>query len=193
VAKHPALDFLNTELVEQGEVVDRLQSPADFAAWLLAAGLVTRGELSRLQSRGATKGGELLRAARAFRHTLRNAVDRIVKRKAVPADIIQQVNRVLARGRVTNQVELRKGELRLTVRRELRDPCDLLIPLAEAVSNLLCNADYRYIRKCENTHCILYFYDVSKNHGRRWCSMDACGSQSKARAYYRRKTWDARK
>src|SRR5262249_61607388 len=117
---------------------------------------------------------------------LRNAVDRIVKRKPVPADVIQQVNRILACRRVVSRVEVRRRELKLTARRELREPSDLLIPLAEAASDLLCNGDYRYIRKCENPRCILYFYDVSKNHARRWCSMDACGSQSKARAYYRR-------
>jgi predicted RNA-binding Zn ribbon-like protein len=31
-----------------------------------------------------------------------------------------------------------------------------------------------------------YFYDVSKNQTRRWCSMDVCGNRAKVAAYYHR-------
>jgi predicted RNA-binding Zn ribbon-like protein len=32
----------------------------------------------------------------------------------------------------------------------------------------------------------LQFYDASKNHSRRWCSMNACGNRMKAALHYRR-------
>ena len=35
-------------------------------------------------------------------------------------------------------------------------------------------------------HCSWVFHDTSKNRGGRWCSMAACGSRDKARAYRRR-------
>jgi hypothetical protein len=35
-------------------------------------------------------------------------------------------------------------------------------------------------------HCRWVFHDTSKNRSGRWCSMGACGSRSKARAYRRR-------
>ncbi|MCK4450409.1 MAG: CGNR zinc finger domain-containing protein, partial [Anaerolineae bacterium] len=36
--------------------------------------------------------------------------------------------------------------------------------------------------------CDWLFVDASKNHSRRWCSMNMCGSRVKARRYYQRKT-----
>ena len=168
-------------------MVDLLESPAEMLAWLVAAGLVSKEELRGLK--GMTTAAELgmLRSARAFRRSLREAVDAIVERNPVPARVIAQVNRILAGRRVLTRLEKMDRRLRLVTRRELRSAEDLLVPLAEAASDLFCNADFSYIRKCENPRCILYFYDVSKNHARRWCSMEGCGSQSKARAYYRRK------
>lgn len=35
--------------------------------------------------------------------------------------------------------------------------------------------------------CGWLFLDTSKNHSRRWCSMQICGGSAKSRAYYRRR------
>jgi predicted RNA-binding Zn ribbon-like protein len=43
------------------------------------------------------------------------------------------------------------------------------------------------VRRCAASDCVLVFLDVSRNGGRRWCSMATCGSRSKAADYYRRK------
>lgn len=41
------------------------------------------------------------------------------------------------------------------------------------------------VKSCDN--CGWLFLDTSKNGGRRWCNMQTCGSQMKAKAYYHRK------
>jgi CGNR zinc finger len=41
-------------------------------------------------------------------------------------------------------------------------------------------------RRCSNPACRSVFWDRSKNHSGRWCSMQACGNQAKVRAYRRR-------
>jgi predicted RNA-binding Zn ribbon-like protein len=47
---------------------------------------------------------------------------------------------------------------------------------------LLTTGDLRRIKVCENPYgCGWLFYDGSKNGSRRWCSMEECGGQSKAR------------
>jgi predicted RNA-binding Zn ribbon-like protein len=33
---------------------------------------------------------------------------------------------------------------------------------------------------------VLFFYDTTKNHARRWCSMAFCGNRHKVAAHYRR-------
>lgn len=43
------------------------------------------------------------------------------------------------------------------------------------------------LKACRSDTCQWAFFDQSKNHSRHWCSMAVCGSQSKARAYRRRR------
>jgi predicted RNA-binding Zn ribbon-like protein len=42
------------------------------------------------------------------------------------------------------------------------------------------------VKKCRNSACILFFYDMTKNHARQWCSMRLCGNRMKVAAHYRR-------
>jgi predicted RNA-binding Zn ribbon-like protein len=42
------------------------------------------------------------------------------------------------------------------------------------------------LKACPGHHCGWVFYDVSRNAGSTWCSMQVCGSREKARAYRRR-------
>ena len=64
---------------------------------------------------------------------------------------------------------------------------NLLVPIAEDASDLLCDGDLSLVKKCKNTTCILYFYDTTKSHTRSWCRMALCGNRAKAAAHYQRK------
>jgi predicted RNA-binding Zn ribbon-like protein len=55
-----------------------------------------------------------------------------------------------------------------------------------ATLDLLCYADPSLVKKCENAACVLFFYDTTKNHSRRWCSMRVCGNRMKVAAHYQR-------
>ena len=63
----------------------------------------------------------------------------------------------------------------------------MLGPVAEAAAELIANGDFSLIRRCENPQCVLWFYDRTKAHVRRWCSMAACGNRHKVTAYRGRK------
>jgi predicted RNA-binding Zn ribbon-like protein len=63
-------------------------------------------------------------------------------------------------------------------------PVELLSPPA---ADLICGVDFRLIRACEGSVCTLLFLDRTKAHGRRWCSMAACGNRAKAAAHRARK------
>ena len=65
-------------------------------------------------------------------------------------------------------------------------PAQAVTLLAEAAARLLTEKDLDLVRRCENPACVLHFYDTSKNHRRRWCSMDLCGNRMKVAAHYRR-------
>lgn len=42
------------------------------------------------------------------------------------------------------------------------------------------------VRECAAPECGMLFLDTTRNHSRRWCSMERCGARAKASAYYRR-------
>ncbi|MGO1245260.1 MAG: CGNR zinc finger domain-containing protein [Sphingobacteriaceae bacterium] len=54
-----------------------------------------------------------------------------------------------------------------------------------SANELLEKANLEYVRKCSG--CDWLFYDKSKNHRRKWCDMQSCGSSVKAKRYYQRK------
>ncbi len=55
-----------------------------------------------------------------------------------------------------------------------------------SASALLCSQDLSLVRRCQNEACTLFFLDVTKNHTRRWCSMQSCGNRAKVAAHYQR-------
>jgi predicted RNA-binding Zn ribbon-like protein len=68
------------------------------------------------------------------------------------------------------------------------NPLTLDAPLWPALldaGDLLASDAARRVRKCPN--CGWLFVDNSRNHSRRWCSMEFCGSQVKSRRQYERK------
>jgi predicted RNA-binding Zn ribbon-like protein len=63
----------------------------------------------------------------------------------------------------------------------------MLWPLVRSAADLLTSGDLRQVRECAREGCDWLFVDLSKNHSRRWCSMNMCGSRVKARRYYQRR------
>ena len=43
------------------------------------------------------------------------------------------------------------------------------------------------LKACPRDCCLWAFYDKSKNHSKRWCSMESCGNVEKARAFRQRR------
>ena len=59
--------------------------------------------------------------------------------------------------------------------------------LAAAGMELFLSEEANRVKQCADQGCGWLFLDTSKNHSRRWCSMDICGSRAKMRRHYRRK------
>jgi predicted RNA-binding Zn ribbon-like protein len=52
--------------------------------------------------------------------------------------------------------------------------------------DLCCSPRLAKLRQCSAADCGWIFLDTSKNHSRRWCSMQDCGNREKARRHYQR-------
>ena len=62
----------------------------------------------------------------------------------------------------------------------------MLWPLALSAAELLTSARPGQIRQCAGQGCDWLFLDTSRNHLRKWCSMDECGNRSKSRRFFER-------
>jgi predicted RNA-binding Zn ribbon-like protein len=99
----------------------------------------------------------------------------------------RQSNAFLGEGRRHLEVVLNaQNELQAMERYEAETPAQLLAPLAETAARLLVAGDFNLVRKCEHPDCTLCFYDRTKSHRRRWCSMAVCGNRHKVASFRRR-------
>jgi predicted RNA-binding Zn ribbon-like protein len=182
VGDHPAMDLLNTIVRLEGQLVDVWQSDDDVLRWLVRTGLLETKIASETKTASQFRRGDLLAAARRLRDVVRTLV---VARKTKKRLDLAPLNHFLNQG--SSHCELTASQLTTTranglsvVRRyDTATPEALLAPLAEAAAEFLATADFHLVRACEGVDCVLWFYDRTKAHRRRWCSMDACGNRNK--------------
>ena len=194
LADAPGLDFLNSLAVPVDTEVEWLASGDDLLAWLEAAGLVERETLDEI--RRAAKPRELdalAERARALREWWRGFVQRHrgkpLARSA--ASELEPLNQLLARDEAFAQVvamaksDMHEGEppLALVSRRRWTSPEALLLPIANAIAELVTSADFADVKKCEGPTCVLHFLDSTRSRRRRWCSMAVCGNRAKQAAH----------
>jgi predicted RNA-binding Zn ribbon-like protein len=180
------LDFINTEIIAEGERRSLIHNFADLEAWLREAGEISKADLAAITvSWNREDKKQFLHQALAFRETLRQMAEQITTGQVVSDEVIAAINHWLKQQKGYPVLFRTEAGYRMSVHYE-QGAGRLLAPVAQSASNLLVAADLARVRKCENPQCILYFYDTSKNHARRWCSMGLCGNRFKAAAHYRR-------
>jgi predicted RNA-binding Zn ribbon-like protein len=191
-----ALDFLNSVAVPSGHEIEWLANGGDLIGWLEQAHAVPAGIAAHLRK---TAGPRALNAVAAqarelrewFRTFVREHAGKLLRERDLRE--LTPLNALLARDQAFRQIEIagvRMGEngqpgraLRWQAQRHWDSPKALLLPIAEAMGELVCEKDFTLVRKCESPTCTLWFLDVSKGHARRWCSMAVCGNRAKAAAH----------
>jgi predicted RNA-binding Zn ribbon-like protein len=193
VGDHLALDFLNSVASPDGEPIEWLATGQDLLHWLDRAGLIDAPAIEHFRAVGARELDNVAKDARALREWLRGFVAKHSGKALRPNALteLKRLNQLLACGDVYYEIERMTGkakrneanELYLKRRHRWTKPAQLLQPLALAISDLVCEADFQLIRRCENPDCTLMFYDRTKSHARRWCSMAVCGNRAKVAAF----------
>ncbi|MGE3288686.1 MAG: ABATE domain-containing protein [Pseudonocardia sp.] len=180
---HITLDFVNTVMVENGEVVDRLAAPEDLAAWVAASDLGPR------YGAPTTIGPAVYAQAIGLRGALKGGLDALVVGEPVPQATVATLNAILRNAPGTQVHRSGPGRLRHVLRVDLAaDAEPLPWLLADAAATLLAGEDAGRLRRCANCDtCVLMFLDSSRSHTRRWCSMELCGNRSKVAAHHARR------
>jgi predicted RNA-binding Zn ribbon-like protein len=183
VGNHPALDFLNTRPVLDGEPVELLPDFAALVEWFRAARLLDSGAAAVARKRWgqSARARRLVKTVRELRERLRSEILNWESGGAIRASTIEELNRLMEERPMLSRVTAAGSNLSLESFCSPRAPEDLLAPLAYHAAELFAHADRARIRKCG--HCVLHFYDTSKKGTRRWCSMQLCGNRLKVAAY----------
>ena len=177
LADHPVLDLLNTIAAPEGAPIDVLQSDADVLYWLEKASLAPSEKPAPIRT------GALLNTARQLRETIRPLV---LKRKSGKRIDPSALNSFLTHAASYPQLVSTTSGVQIERHRPARTPEQLLAPLAESAAEFLATADFSLVRPCEGKDCILWFYDRTKSHRRRWCSMQVCGNRHKVESFRER-------
>jgi len=178
---HPCLDFVNTVSTRYPERgAEYLNSLEDFVRWLRRVDILPEEELQPVR----LSGEELLKQAIATRECMYIVFRGITEEQRVSEQALAAFNTYLRQA--YQQVQLERTETGL--RRSFSDPASPYLPLWRllllAEELLLQHGLWPRIRACPS--CGWLFLDTSKNGRRRWCNMQACGSQVKARRWYHR-------
>jgi len=186
---------------EGGEHIDYLPTPGDLLAWARRIGLVDAAEADRVAAAWAAAPDAAAQALAAAVDIREAAYTVLARRLGLAAGgegasgggagdaaaVVPALERLVLRWTAA------AGRSRLVldaagpsaVRLAVDGTPALLVPdrLAHACVDFLRGADIGRLRACpvEEGGCGWLFLDHSRNRSRRWCAMEDCGSQAKAR------------
>jgi predicted RNA-binding Zn ribbon-like protein len=188
VGNNLGVDFVNTRICENGVSKELLESFDDLVAWAVRANLSNLSQAKALLQDWSDrpKAARVLKLALDFRETLREMILSAERSAAINPAVIEAINLIMKEETGYAEVVRTEEGFEKRFRADFSDPGRLLAPIAEAAADLLCYGNLAYLKKCEGADCVLHFYDTTKNHSRRWCSMAACGNRAKAAAFYQR-------
>lgn len=199
IADAPGLDFLNSIASPVDEPVEWLDSGEGLLNWLDQARFVPAGVIANF--RKSALPGELdaiAAQARSLREWFREFVyrNRGARLDKAALDELDPINRILMRDEQYFQIGMGEEESKgteengfvLMRHRRWRSPEALLLPLAEAMADVVTQEDFRHVKSCEGHKCTLLFVDRTRGRARRWCSMAVCGNRAKQAAHRERST-----
>ena len=165
--------------------VELIGDGRDYLAWLTRAGLIEERDRAAIEEMfSPAELDDVAAAARDLRERLRLAVLAWTRDPSapIPSEVIDRLNTVLESGHGFTQLHTDdQGGLRVHDHHRWTQLVQLLVPVAEAWARLLADGEPTLVRQCEG--CTIIFYDRTKAHRRRWCSMALCGNREKVRRH----------
>lgn len=167
------IDFLNTQPVVGGEILDLIADAPKLAHWCALADLPdgTSGTASTAQT---------------LRTHLRTAFEAMRARTPIPRAAVSAVNDLLAHLHIRRQLVPSLDGYRL-IEDLAEDSRTLETLIALDFAGFVEGYEPVRLKRCDNPKCSMVFYDRGKNNRRRWCSTAVCGNRDKVANYRARK------
>lgn len=183
------LDFANTKNGHRGMVLhEALFHFQDLTVWSLHAGILTESDVAALLHKANEQPTEAESAFQKAIH-LREVIFRIFS--AVADEKIPDANdlEILKAFCVEALENSRLIPSRKCFVYGYKDEASLdrvTWSVANSALELLTSEAVDRVRECAGEKCDWLFIDNSRNHLRRWCSMEECGNRAKMRRRYAR-------
>lgn len=178
------IDFANTSFCPINES-GKLNSLEDWLFFYEITGVLDRSEsqtLQKLAGKDVEVFTSLFERSMSFRNTIRSILTVLQNASPVPTRFIKETNEILKYYEGYYTIKQMDKVYLLEYEYSKQNPDRLLVPLAYSLSQLVTESD-KIIRKCANPECGIFFHDVSPKKNRKWCSMELCGNNAKARAF----------
>jgi predicted RNA-binding Zn ribbon-like protein len=165
-----------------------LETYVDFAIWCARLGVISEREAGSLRAAARRNDRAARRALRRVietRELLYPIFSTLSEGKDPPRELVDRL-RDAERTALTDARLVPAGadamEWSWPAPKELTDP---LRPIVHAAVELLTAGPLDRLKTCGN--CRWVFLDQSRNHSRRWCSMEECGIQMKHARFVERR------
>ena len=128
----------------------------------------------------------LLLKARQLGGSLRKVFTAMHRKQRIAAEWTEPVNEILRITEGHDELVCGNGIWRIEFIAREGGLNWLLAAVARSAAELIAEGAGARLRLCSNPRCSLFFYDKSRTHRRRWCSMATCGNRSKVAAFARK-------
>jgi predicted RNA-binding Zn ribbon-like protein len=187
-ANRLCLEFANLPLAS-GDPIERPIFWDEFVDFLAAKQIISAEKTPHIRALAETdpKAAQSLSDhAERLGRALRTSFRAILKGQDILREWVEPINQIL---RVTEGYdELQRDgsgwRLGFVAREEALEW--LLAAIARSGAELIAGGAGNSLKRCANPDCRILFYDDSRTHRRRWCSMALCGNRSKVAAFARR-------
>lgn len=186
------LDFANTmEWRNSDNLHEHLNSYTDVASWAEAAGIVSverAVQLRHIAQNQPEKAGVALGRAIKLRETIYQIFAGYSEQGTVDEKEMAHFNEALSKAMSHVQVMPSAKGFAWGWTESTEGFEQILWPVARSAGELLTSEQLDRIHQCaDDRGCGYLFVDTSRNHSRRWCSMESCGNRAKAQRHYKRK------
>lgn len=173
---------MNTQFTPYGEIVENFENYEDIEDWFNEVGLVKKKKALNFEDKQRYYE-EIIN----YRSLLRDCFKGYIESKIPLEHLLKKTNNILLKSEVHPQITYKNNSYELEFIPNTTKHNIFLTTMAVEVIKLLNSLEFKYLKKCSNHKCCLYFVDTSKNHSRRWCSMEICGNRSKVSNFVKRK------
>jgi predicted RNA-binding Zn ribbon-like protein len=186
------LNFTNTaEWHRSDQPSEMLENYSDLVAWSEDAHLLNKAEAKELLAHAERKpaqAAKALKKAVEIREVIYRIFTSITQDQPPDERDLKQFNQELGGG--LSRAKIRSKASGFEWSWDKTEPAfdQMLWPILRETAELLVSPDIKRVGQCaDDRGCGYLFYDTSRNHSRRWCSMEGCGNRAKALRHYQRK------